>query len=306
MTKKNNLGTFIFFCVLNRKKMATTTPSPLVTCDLTQYLTWGMITYAEWVPWVYAILLFFAYYLTKEPAYSYVSWYITFMCIPLYPAQAYFDYQFRDPFCNYFTMWTFPHFGSACAGGLLFLLIMFVWLYKLRPGLLGFIIMGLLLVAPASIVVWKKAISVWEVFASAGWGIGCAIIFFAVLWVSKDSLPYLFNIPIYCNWVNESFLLRDEATKLKYRQLKKWREARERSMPPSTFWSGSLSWLSFRFGQIKSPQIPQDSVFGISDSTSSQTTYPTGEQTLPSTYYLPLPLSGSRSSVFQTNKAPRR
>ena len=276
----------------------------MIACDAYQYWTSAIVHYAEWVPWVYALGLFVAYSITSEPAYSYVGWFITFISLPIYPAQAYFDYEFVDPFCGLFALWMFPHFGSICSGSLLFLLIMFIWWYKAPFNWFQIFLIVLVLIVPALANIWKHSLEVWMIFASAGYGILLAVLFFAILWNSKDSFPYVFNIPIYCNWVNESILLRDEQSRLKYRQLKRWREDRERSLRQSTSRWASLSWLSSRYGQIKSQLTPQDSLSGTSDSSSSQTTFHDGAQTSSSMSYLLSRLYGSHSSVFQIDKAP--
>lgn len=276
----------------------------MIACDAYQYWTSAIVHYAEYVPWVYALLLFVAYSITSEPAFSYTGWFITFICLPVYPLQAFFDYEFVDPFCGLFALWMFPHFGSICAGSLLFLMIMFIWWYKAPFTWLQMILIGLLLVLPAIANVWKHSLEVWMVVASAGYGIVLAVLFFAILWNSKDSYPYLFNIPIYCNWVNESILLRDEASRLKYRQLRRWREERARSLRQSTSQWESFSWLSSRFGQTKFPQTQQVSHSGTSDSSSSLTTSLDGALTSLSMSYLLSRLSGSHSSVFQIDRAP--
>lgn len=250
----------------------------MVECNIARFWTSQLLNYLELSWLAYALILYIMYKGSGEPAYRLTGWFITFMSLPLYPMQAYFNMVRVDAVCPQITMWVFPHFGSSSAGSILFLAVLFWWYCdRFRPTFWDWVFMGLILVLPATVHVWHSDVKFWMVAASAGWGMLWAALYFALIWNSSISFAYLFNVPV---WTTKSkpgdpyvsVLIRTPEARAAYEWANKCREQRDLDGQRSILSWASFSWLSSKYGVTKSQKIPLESHCGTSVSTLSQTT----------------------------------
>lgn len=250
----------------------------MVQCNIARYWTSTLLDYLELSWLVYALVLYILYKGSREPAYRLTGWFITFMSLPLYPMQAYFNMVRVDAVCPQITMWVFPHFGSSSAGALLLLAGLFWWFCdRFRPTFLDWAFVVLVLVLPATVHVWHSDVKWWMVAASAGWGMMWAALYFALIWNSAISFVFLFNVPVWTTKVEKgdtyvSVLIRTPEARAAYEWANKCREQYELNGQRSILSWASFSWLSSRYGATRSPKTPLDLPCGTSGSTSFQTT----------------------------------
>ena len=219
----------------------------MIECDVARFWTSQLISYLELSWLVYAVLLYALYKASKEPAFRLTSWFITFMSLPLYPMQVYFNMVREDAMCKQITVWVFPHFGSSSSGALLLLALLFWWFYQIQWSFWDWVFIGLVLILPSTVHVWHSDVEFWMVAASAGWGMIWALLYFAIIWNSSNSFVYLFNVPVWTTKTKEtSILIRTPEAKRLHDWALKCRDRYDSDMQQSISSWASFSWLSSR------------------------------------------------------------
>ena len=267
---------------------------PMIPCDTGGYYYSLLISYAGLVPWAITGGIWIMHYLTGEGAFSLVSWIITFIMVPLYPAQQYFNDVRLDPFCSVISVWATPIVECCAVGSLLTFCIFFRWWYKVVRGWFPWLVIWILVLTPPIIHVGIAGTEWWKVLLSFVWGSGFVVAVCPIIWFGQNTFAYLFNLPVIWKWYGESILLRDEHSKKLFRTLRKrWLRQQEQDAQstPSAGYSWALfSILSSKYGSTKSPSTTRPPLSsGTSAFTLSPTTSQNGARTLPSASSLLLP-----------------
>lgn len=240
----------------------------IIPCDAANYYYSLAISYSHLIPWAITGALYVAYSYSGDGVFSIVSWALTFMLLPMYPMRAYFNDLFSDPFCGMFKTWAFPNMECATVAALLVYAVFFRWYYRVRISWFQWIVAALIILMPPVIMVVIAKLAWWKVLLSALWGVGFAFIICPIIWINQNGFAYLYNVPGFDGWYNESVLLRDAASVKRFRWLRSLRreeaERRADSMRSAGYSWRPFSILSSKYGSTNLPSPIRPLPFGTS------------------------------------------
>lgn len=219
----------------------------VIPCIVDNAMQELLTSYIEFAPWAIWGALWVAYVVTFEGAFWIVSMSITLSSLPLYVFQVYIDDVHPGFFCPAVERWSFPNLEVAAVSSFFVFAIFFRWYYKMAVTYFQWFILGVFFLTPSIVHVAIAETDFWKVALSVAYGVVSALVICPILWTNQMTFAYLFTLPYFWTWFRQSILLRDDRSRAKYEELRKWRQTEsERARASPGLLAGPSSLLSSR------------------------------------------------------------